>query len=85
VRSTQFMELLARIADAGVEDDVVHVPDTRVQPIAAIEVAGFVAAAATRPPWRRGAGSILLPGADARIAGVRLGDWLAREAGRAAV
>jgi uncharacterized protein YbjT (DUF2867 family) len=50
VQSTQFMELLARVADAGSEGDVARVPDTRVQPAAAIEVAGFVAAVATDPP-----------------------------------
>jgi uncharacterized protein YbjT (DUF2867 family) len=50
VHSTQFMEFLARVADAGSEGDVARVPDTRVQPAAAIEVAGFVAAVATEPP-----------------------------------
>jgi uncharacterized protein YbjT (DUF2867 family) len=50
VHSTQFMEFLSRVADAGTEGDVVRVPDTRVQPIAAIEVAGWVAAGATEPP-----------------------------------
>jgi uncharacterized protein YbjT (DUF2867 family) len=49
VHSTQFMEFLARVAEAGTEDDVVRVPDTEVQPIAAIEVARFVAAVATNP------------------------------------
>jgi uncharacterized protein YbjT (DUF2867 family) len=117
VHSTQFMEFLARIADAGTEGDVVHVPDTQVQPIAAIEVARFVAALAAEPPAngvveiagpeafalehavsraleasghhrrvvadrtaryygapvRDGA---LLPGPGARIANVRLADWV---------
>ncbi len=50
VHSTQFMEFLARVAEAGTEGDVVRVPDTDVQPIAAIEVARFVAAVATSPP-----------------------------------
>jgi uncharacterized protein YbjT (DUF2867 family) len=50
VHSTQFMEFLARVADAGTEGDVVRVPDTRVQPIAAVEVAGLVAAVATERP-----------------------------------
>jgi uncharacterized protein YbjT (DUF2867 family) len=50
VHSTQFMEFLARIAAAGSEGDLVRVPDARVQPIAAIEVSGFVAAVATGAP-----------------------------------
>ena len=50
VHSTQFMEFLARVAQAGSEDDVVRVPDTEVQPVAAIELARFVAAVATNPP-----------------------------------
>jgi uncharacterized protein YbjT (DUF2867 family) len=48
VHSTQFMQFLTRIA--APESDVVHAPDTRVQPIAAVEVARFVAAATTEPP-----------------------------------
>ncbi len=50
IHSTQFMEFLARIADAGTDGEVVRVPDTRVQPIAAVDVAAFVAEVATRPP-----------------------------------
>jgi uncharacterized protein YbjT (DUF2867 family) len=50
VHSTQFMEFMARIADVGTDGDVVHVPDAQVQPVAAIEVARFVAAVATEPP-----------------------------------
>jgi uncharacterized protein YbjT (DUF2867 family) len=50
VHSTQFMEFLARVADAGTEGDVVRVPDASVQPIAALDVAGMVARAATEPP-----------------------------------
>jgi uncharacterized protein YbjT (DUF2867 family) len=50
VHSTQFMEFLARVADAGSDGDVVRVPDTRVQPIAAVDVAGLVARVATEPP-----------------------------------
>src|SRR5947209_13138942 len=50
VHSTQFMEFLARVAEAGTEDDLVRVPDTEVQPTAAAEVARFVAAVATSPP-----------------------------------
>jgi uncharacterized protein YbjT (DUF2867 family) len=118
VHSTQFMQFLARVADAGTEGDVVHAPDTQVQPIAAVEVARFVAAAATEPPAHgvveiagpealafadaiarvlatRGdrrrvvadpdaryfgavvRGDTLLPGPEARIATLRLADWLA--------
>jgi uncharacterized protein YbjT (DUF2867 family) len=50
VHSTQFMEFLPRIAEAGAERDVVHAPDTQVQPVAAIEVARYVAVVATRSP-----------------------------------
>jgi uncharacterized protein YbjT (DUF2867 family) len=50
VHSTQFMEFLAHIADAGTDGGVVRVPEARVQPIAAIETARFVAEVATRPP-----------------------------------
>jgi uncharacterized protein YbjT (DUF2867 family) len=50
VHSTQFMELLARVAEEGTEGAMVRVPDTEVQPIAAVEVAEFVAAVATKPP-----------------------------------
>ena len=62
VHSTQFMEFLARVAEAGSEDDVVRVPDTEVQPIAAIEVARFVAAVATNPPAQ---GVVEIAGPDA--------------------
>jgi uncharacterized protein YbjT (DUF2867 family) len=99
--------------------DIVRVPEARVQPIAAIEVAGLVAAAATDPPAygvveiagpeafafedaiarvlaaandRRRVvadpdagyfgtvvrGGLLLPGAEARIATLRLTDWLSQ-------
>jgi uncharacterized protein YbjT (DUF2867 family) len=50
VHSTQFMEFLARIADAGAEGDVVRVPDAEVQPIAAADVAALVADVATAQP-----------------------------------
>jgi uncharacterized protein YbjT (DUF2867 family) len=49
VHSTQFMEFLRRIADDGASDDVVRVPDAAVQPIAAAEVARFVADVAVEP------------------------------------
>jgi uncharacterized protein YbjT (DUF2867 family) len=125
VRSTQFMELLAPVADAATEDGVVRVPDTQAQPIAAVEVAGLVAAVATETPAhgvveiagpeafayedvvarvlaaandrRRviadpdarylGAAvrdGVLLPGPEARIATVRLADWLSRRGEEAA-
>jgi uncharacterized protein YbjT (DUF2867 family) len=47
VHSTQFMEFLARVADAGSQGDVARVPDAEVQPIAAAEVGRFLAAVAT--------------------------------------
>jgi uncharacterized protein YbjT (DUF2867 family) len=50
VHSTQFMEFLARVADASTEAGVVRTPDTRIQPIAGVEVARLVAAVATAPP-----------------------------------
>lgn len=50
VHSTQFMELLARVADEGTVGDVVRVPDVDVQPIAAVDVGGLVAAIATEQP-----------------------------------
>jgi uncharacterized protein YbjT (DUF2867 family) len=50
VRSTQFMEFLARVADAGTDGELVRVPDTQVQPIAASDVAGFIADVATDQP-----------------------------------
>src|SRR3954452_15964511 len=51
VHSTQFMEFLARIAEAGTPADIVRVTDAAIQPIAAVEVARFLAdlAAAPRP------------------------------------
>jgi uncharacterized protein YbjT (DUF2867 family) len=52
VHSTQFMEALAHVADAGTEGDVARVPDTQVQPIAAIDAAGLVARVAVEPPAR---------------------------------
>jgi uncharacterized protein YbjT (DUF2867 family) len=126
VRSTQFMEFLARVADAETEGDVVRAPDTQVQPIAAVEVSGLLASVATEPPAhgvveiagpeafafddaiaqmlaatndrRRVVAdadarcfgvvvrdSVLLPGPEARIASVRLADWLSRGRDAAAV
>lgn len=47
VRSTQFLEFLGGIADSATVDGTVHVSPGAFQPIAADEVAGFVAEAAT--------------------------------------
>jgi uncharacterized protein YbjT (DUF2867 family) len=52
VHSTQFMEALAHVADAGTDGDVARVPDTNVRPIAANDVAGLVARVALEPPAR---------------------------------
>jgi uncharacterized protein YbjT (DUF2867 family) len=46
VRSTQFLEFLGGIADSATVDGTVHVSHGAFQPIAADEVAGFVAEAA---------------------------------------
>jgi uncharacterized protein YbjT (DUF2867 family) len=53
VQSTQFMEFIARMAEAAREGDVVRVPDADLQPIAAVEVARLVAAIATSRPANR--------------------------------
>jgi|SRR5581483_3633058 len=50
VRSTQFMEFLGAIADAATEGTNVRVSPGLFQPIAADDVAGFVADAALAPP-----------------------------------
>jgi uncharacterized protein YbjT (DUF2867 family) len=50
VHSTQFMEFLARVVDAGSDAGVARVPDAEVQPIASVDVAHFLAAVATTPP-----------------------------------
>lgn len=50
VRSTQFMEFLGAIADAGQADGAVHIATGQFQPIAADDVAAFVAEAATSAP-----------------------------------
>ncbi|CAN7743987.1 SDR family oxidoreductase [Rhizobium sp. LjRoot258] len=47
VRSTQFMEFLGGIADSATVDKTVHASPGAFQPIAADDVAGFVAEAAT--------------------------------------
>jgi uncharacterized protein YbjT (DUF2867 family) len=50
VRSTQFFEFLAGIANQATEGDVVHISDVQFQPIAAEDVATFVAEAALTAP-----------------------------------
>jgi len=50
VRSTQFLEFMAGIANQATEGDVVHVSDVQFQPIAAEDVATFVAEAALAAP-----------------------------------
>jgi uncharacterized protein YbjT (DUF2867 family) len=50
VRSTQFMEFLGAIADAGQEDGAVHIATGLFQPIAADDVAAAVAEAAVSAP-----------------------------------
>lgn len=49
VRATQFQEFLPAIADMGDVDGEVRVPAIALQPIAAADVARFVAEAAARP------------------------------------
>lgn len=53
VRSTQFMEFLGGIADGATVDGIVHVSHGAFQPIAADEVAGFVAEAVASMPGNR--------------------------------
>ena len=50
VRSTQFLEFLASIADTATVDDVVHMAPVRFQPIASADVARFVARTAAGTP-----------------------------------
>jgi uncharacterized protein YbjT (DUF2867 family) len=50
IRSTQFMEFLGAIADAGQEDGVISIATGLFQPIAADDVAAFVADAALAAP-----------------------------------
>jgi uncharacterized protein YbjT (DUF2867 family) len=50
VRSTQFLEFLKGIADQATEGNVVHISDVQFQPIAAENVASFVAEAALAAP-----------------------------------
>lgn len=50
VRSTQFFEFLASIADSATADGVVHMAPVRFQPIASEDVARFVARTAAGTP-----------------------------------
>ena len=50
IRSTQFMEFLGSIADASQKDGVIHIATGLFQPIAADDVAAFVADAALAAP-----------------------------------
>ena len=50
IRSTQLMEFLGSIADAGQRDGIVKIATGQFQPIAADDVAAFVADAARGPP-----------------------------------
>ncbi|AQT82996.1 LysR family transcriptional regulator [Mycolicibacterium litorale] len=77
VRATQFDEFAELIVASMTEEEVVRVPDARIQPIAAAEVAAHVARAAIGSP----AGVVELGGPDkisfaelARIVGARHGD-----------
>ena len=60
VRSTQFMEFLGAIADAGQKDGAVHIASGMFQPIAADDVAAIVADVALSAP-RNGAVEIAGP------------------------
>jgi uncharacterized protein YbjT (DUF2867 family) len=50
IRSTQFLEFLGRIADASTDGNVVRLPPGLLQPIAADDVAAFVAELALANP-----------------------------------
>ena len=50
IRSTQFMEFLGSIADAGQKNGVISISTGLFQPIAADDVAAFVAQTALAPP-----------------------------------
>ena len=61
IRSTQFMEFLGAIADAGEVNGAIHIATGMFQPIAADDVAAIVADAALSPPRN---GSIEIAGPD---------------------
>ncbi len=50
VRATQFLEFLGAIADSAMQGSVIRLPPGLFQPIAADDVAGFVADVALAPP-----------------------------------
>ena len=50
VRATQFYEFVDSIADAATEGDTVRLPQARIQPIAAAELAGAAGRVATGTP-----------------------------------
>jgi len=50
VRSTQFLEFIKGIADQATEGNIVHISSVQFQPIAAEDVASFVAEAALEAP-----------------------------------
>jgi len=50
IRSTQFFEFIAGITNQATEGNEVHLSDVKFQPIAADDVAGFVAAYALKEP-----------------------------------
>jgi len=61
VRSTQFMEFLGAIADAGEKDGAIHIASGMFQPIAADEVAAIVADVALSRPLN---GTVEIAGPD---------------------
>ncbi|HEY4337320.1 MAG TPA: SDR family oxidoreductase [Puia sp.] len=50
IRSTQFLEFLKGIVDQAAEGNIVHISNVQFQPIAAEDVAGFVAEVALAAP-----------------------------------
>ena len=50
VHATQFFEFVNTLADAATNRNEVHLPPVFIQPMASDDVAGFLAAVATRPP-----------------------------------
>lgn len=50
IRSTQFLEFLAGIANQATEGNIVHISDVQFQPIAAEDVSSFVTEAALAAP-----------------------------------
>src|SRR5262249_25830707 len=50
IRATQFFEFVKSIADSATDGNTVRLPPVRFQPMAAEDVAGFVARVALGPP-----------------------------------